>query len=259
MRRPPEREVLDVTVVEELVRQDGFVNEKSRRLIVSALEACPRPAPFAHLKRATGLSDGNISGHLTKLENRGLITVGKWFEGRRPRTPVSLTDEGRAAIEDYWRLTERFLLRRRMRPGKRPGGAGCSDASGGPGGGSRAGRGDPKPAPAVRPSRRIPGRREKGGRRDLRGGRAGAAMVEDRGTLCDSTGPGRRRGASGGFGLPSKGSDRDGRPRGGLAPWGPWRRSGTLTGPCKKSRMPLRGIIARTTRLRNPSPTEWRG
>lgn len=99
---------------DELSEQSDFLEEKSRRLIVSALEPYPR-APFAYLKRATGLSEGNISGHLTKLENADLVRIEKTFEGRRPKTFVGLTNEGRAAIEDYWRKTERFIEKRKRR------------------------------------------------------------------------------------------------------------------------------------------------
>ena len=99
---------------EELYRQNDLLNEKSRRLIMSALEPYPQ-APFAYLGRATGLSDGNISGHLTKLENAGLVYIEKTFEGKKPKTFVGLTDNGRAAIDDYWHKEEKFIEKRKRR------------------------------------------------------------------------------------------------------------------------------------------------
>lgn len=100
---------------EELGKFDGFLHERSRMRIVDALEPFPR-VPFAFLRRATGLSDGNISGHLTKLEDAGYVSIEKTFQGKRPRTFVSLTGEGRAAVEAYWKQLEEFVEKRKGRP-----------------------------------------------------------------------------------------------------------------------------------------------
>jgi len=100
---------------EELGRFDDFLHERSRMRIVDALEPFSW-VPFAFLRRATGLSDGNISGHLTKLEDAGYVKIEKTFQGRRPKTFVSLTDEGRAAVEAYWSQFEKFLKTRKGRP-----------------------------------------------------------------------------------------------------------------------------------------------
>ena len=56
-------------------------------------------ANFNTIRDLTGLSDGNLSQHLRLLEDAGIVLIEKGFVRRRPRTTVSLTDEGVAAFE----------------------------------------------------------------------------------------------------------------------------------------------------------------
>ena len=58
-------------------------------------------AEFTWLKEALGLTEGNLSSHLQKLEEAGYVRVEKGFRGKRPKTWVALTPEGRAAYEAY--------------------------------------------------------------------------------------------------------------------------------------------------------------
>jgi DNA-binding MarR family transcriptional regulator len=51
--------------------------------------------------RQTGLTQGNLSSHLNKLEAGGYVEVQKEFEGKRPHTMLKLTPEGRIALEEY--------------------------------------------------------------------------------------------------------------------------------------------------------------
>ena len=51
--------------------------------------------------RATGLTRGNLSSHMTKLEEAGYVEVIKEFVDRKPVTLLKLTDAGRAAFLDY--------------------------------------------------------------------------------------------------------------------------------------------------------------
>jgi DNA-binding MarR family transcriptional regulator len=55
-------------------------------------------AEFGYLREALGLTPGNLSRHLTVLEEAGLVTVEKGYSGRRPRTWVRITRQGRAAL-----------------------------------------------------------------------------------------------------------------------------------------------------------------
>ena len=87
---------------QELAGLDKLIHEPARLAIITALEACER-AEFLFLQRLTGLSKGNLSSHLSKLEAAGLVEIDKWFEAKVPHTSVSLTREGRDAVEGYWR------------------------------------------------------------------------------------------------------------------------------------------------------------
>jgi DNA-binding transcriptional ArsR family regulator len=68
-------------------------------------------ADFGYLRDALGLTPGNLSRHLTVLEEAGLIELEKGYEGRRPRTWVRITSDGRNALaSEIDALTE--LVRR---------------------------------------------------------------------------------------------------------------------------------------------------
>jgi DNA-binding MarR family transcriptional regulator len=51
--------------------------------------------------RQTGLTFGNLSAHMTKLEQAGYIEIIKEFVGKKPHTMLKLTDTGKKAFEDY--------------------------------------------------------------------------------------------------------------------------------------------------------------
>lgn len=95
---------------EELAELDRLVHEPARLAILTALAAC-RHADFLYLQRLTGLSKGNLSSHLSKLEDNELVRIEKTFVGKTPSTRLSLTRSGRAAIERHWK--ELDTLRRR--------------------------------------------------------------------------------------------------------------------------------------------------
>ena len=88
-------------IFEEFVSIDRVVHEPARLAILTALSAC-RSAQFRYLLAITGLTAGNLSMHLTKLEQKALIAIEKGFAGKYPTTLVHLTDEGRAAIARHW-------------------------------------------------------------------------------------------------------------------------------------------------------------
>jgi DNA-binding MarR family transcriptional regulator len=86
---------------EELAGLDKLIHEPGRLAIATALAACDR-ADFLFLQRLTGLSKGNLSAHLSKLEAGGLIEISKQFAGKRPQTWIGLTETGRQAIDAHW-------------------------------------------------------------------------------------------------------------------------------------------------------------
>jgi DNA-binding HxlR family transcriptional regulator len=79
------------------------------RLAVISLLVSVREADFVYLKTATGTSDGNLSVHLTKLEEAGYIRVRKSFRGKKPSTTCSLTEKGRTAFLDYLKSLESYI------------------------------------------------------------------------------------------------------------------------------------------------------
>ncbi len=86
---------------EELANLDKLLHEPARLAILTALASC-ESADFTFLRRLTGLSDGNQSIQISKLEDAGLVRVEKQFVGKKPSTRISITDEGRQAVESYW-------------------------------------------------------------------------------------------------------------------------------------------------------------
>ena len=92
---------------EELAGLNRLIHEPARLAIMTALSAC-RSADFLFLEKITGLTRGNLSSHLSKLEEAGLVRIEKQFIGKTPNTNVSLTDKGRATIEYHWTQLERL-------------------------------------------------------------------------------------------------------------------------------------------------------
>jgi DNA-binding MarR family transcriptional regulator len=87
---------------EELAELDRLIHEPARLSLLTALSVC-RSADFLYLQRLTGLSKGNLSSHLAKLEAANLVGIEKEFVGKVPNTRVSLTRGGRSAIERHWK------------------------------------------------------------------------------------------------------------------------------------------------------------
>lgn len=93
---------MNATPFEQLANLDRRVHDPARLSILTALSACER-ADFLFLQRITGLTKGNLSSHLSKLEETGLVETEKRFVNKKTQTLVRLTGEGREAIESYWK------------------------------------------------------------------------------------------------------------------------------------------------------------
>jgi Bacterial regulatory protein, arsR family. len=87
---------------------DETIHQKVRLGIMSTLLALGE-ADFKLLKETLGLSDGNLSTHLTLLEERGYVEVRKEFRGKRPHTTALPTEAGRRAFNDYLAALERII------------------------------------------------------------------------------------------------------------------------------------------------------
>ena len=79
---------------------DRMVHEPARLKIMAYLYVVDS-ADFVFLLSHTGLTWGNLSSHMSKLEDAGYIEVKKDFKDRRPHTMLTLTDRGRTAFEIY--------------------------------------------------------------------------------------------------------------------------------------------------------------
>jgi DNA-binding MarR family transcriptional regulator len=76
---------------------DETVHQRHRLGILTITAEADR-AEFGYLREALDLTPGNLSRHLTVLEDAGLVNVEKGYEGRRPRTWIRITREGRTAL-----------------------------------------------------------------------------------------------------------------------------------------------------------------
>jgi DNA-binding MarR family transcriptional regulator len=79
------------------------------RLMVLTYLYVVESADYVFLLRLTGLTWGNLSTHLTKLEDAGYVVINKEFKGKKPHTTISLTDQGRAAFREYKKGMKRVL------------------------------------------------------------------------------------------------------------------------------------------------------
>ena len=79
---------------------DRLVHEPARLMLMAVLYVIDS-ADFTFLMNQTGLTWGNLSAHMSKLEEAGYIEVEKSFKGKRPNTMLRLTPQGRAAFQTY--------------------------------------------------------------------------------------------------------------------------------------------------------------
>lgn len=79
---------------------DRLVHEPARFTVLAQLYVV-EGADFIFLMRQTGLTWGNLSSHLSKLEAAGYVSIVKEFADKKPHTLLSLTDSGRAAFDNY--------------------------------------------------------------------------------------------------------------------------------------------------------------
>ena len=91
-----------------LAEVDRLIHEPAR-LAVIALLYVVESADFIFLMNQTGLTWGNLSAHLSKLEEAGYIEIVKSFKGKRPNTMLRLTQVGRAALQTYRQKMKRVL------------------------------------------------------------------------------------------------------------------------------------------------------
>ena len=86
---------------------DRLIHEPARLAILTVLSSV-KDADFVFLQRATGLTKGNLSSHLTKLEEAGLVEIQKRFVHKKPNTNAALTPTGQHRIARHWDQLERL-------------------------------------------------------------------------------------------------------------------------------------------------------
>ena len=89
-------------------RLDNVVHQRVRLGILTVLEEAGR-AEFTYVRDALALTDGNLSRNLAVLDRAGYVAIEKGREGGRPRTWVSPTEAGRAALRAELRALRELL------------------------------------------------------------------------------------------------------------------------------------------------------
>ena len=79
---------------------DKLIHEPARLKILAQLYVV-ESVDFLFLMTQTGLTQGNVSGHLNKLETANYVSIDKSFVGKRPQTMISMTEKGRTAFIGY--------------------------------------------------------------------------------------------------------------------------------------------------------------
>lgn len=92
----------------KLQELDHLIHSRIRLSIMSILISV-KEADFNYLKETIGTTDGNLSTHLTKLEEGGYVLIKKGFVGKKPRTRFSITSLGRDAFQNYVQTIERYI------------------------------------------------------------------------------------------------------------------------------------------------------
>ena len=95
-------------IQEPIANIDRLIHEPSRLTIMAHLYVVEN-ADFLFLVRQTGMTWGNLSVHISKLETAGYLEIKKEFLGKKPHTVLSLTKKGRMAFEAYRKDLQKIL------------------------------------------------------------------------------------------------------------------------------------------------------
>ena len=87
---------------------DKIIHEPARLQIMTQLYVVDE-ADFIYIMHQTGLTWGNLSSHMTKLEDAGYIEVRKEFQEKKPHTILNITAAGRKAFERYRKTLDRVF------------------------------------------------------------------------------------------------------------------------------------------------------
>lgn len=90
----------DIAPIQAIMDIDRMIHEPARFMILTVLVLVEN-ADFLFVMKQTGLTRGNLSSHMSKLEEAGYIKVKKEFVKKIPRTLLSLTETGEKAYNNY--------------------------------------------------------------------------------------------------------------------------------------------------------------
>ena len=90
---------------------DATIHQPVRLRIVTLLVSVPESDRLAYgfIQRTLGLTDGNLTSHLRKLQAAGFLSITKEFQGTKPRTWIQSTPTCRRAYAEYLSNLERIL------------------------------------------------------------------------------------------------------------------------------------------------------
>jgi DNA-binding MarR family transcriptional regulator len=88
-----------------------LIHQPARLRIMAALVALDSDSQmeFTYLRDLLGLTDGNLGGHLRRLEEAGYVAITKTFVARKPRTYIAATSLGKEAFDDHVAALEEIL------------------------------------------------------------------------------------------------------------------------------------------------------
>ncbi|HJN49549.1 MAG: transcriptional regulator [Pseudomonadales bacterium] len=98
----------DLEKAHPLSNIDKLIHEPARLMVMIHLYMIDS-ADFLFLMRQSGLTEGNLSSHLGKLEKAEYVAVEKSFVGKRPHTLLRLTETGRTAFQQYHQLMKQVF------------------------------------------------------------------------------------------------------------------------------------------------------
>jgi DNA-binding MarR family transcriptional regulator len=87
---------------------DQIVHAPARLMVLTYLYVV-ESVDYVFLKNVTGLTWGNLSTHLSRLEEAGYVGIEKGYQGKKPHTMIRLTDRGRAAFREYKQSMQEVL------------------------------------------------------------------------------------------------------------------------------------------------------
>jgi len=87
---------------------DQVIHAPARLMVMTYLYVV-ESADFVFLMRMAGLTWGNLSTHLSKLEGAGYVSIEKTYQGKKPLTVIRMTERGRAAFREYKKSMQRLL------------------------------------------------------------------------------------------------------------------------------------------------------